>query len=130
MVSKIMGKVLFRMQEKHRAVQRGVVFGTETLHLLWAMGVHIFAGWNDINPQSNLGIGKRHPGISLFYPEVPVLFTATPNASMDDGVLMDLFIHMDDLSISERGISQEGKEYYPFVCLNGHISKIGEWFLK
>ena len=69
----------------------------------------------------------------LFYPdgtEVPVLFTATPNASVDDGVLINLFMQTDDLSISEHAIDQKGKEYYPFVCLNQYISRIGEQFMK
>ena len=38
-----------------------IIFAAEKLHPLWAMGVDIFAEWDDSNPRSNLGIGKRYP---------------------------------------------------------------------
>ena len=93
------------------------------------MGVDIFAEWNPEGGFSNFGVGKRHPGLSLYDQEgneIPVLFAATPNASMDGNVLLQAFKMMDDLGITKRGVDEHGKAYYPYILLDGHISRIEE----
>ena len=62
--------------------------------------------------------------------EIPVMFAATKNASMDESVLMQAFKMMDDLGITERGIDEDGNPYFPYIILDGHTSRIGELFLR
>ena len=80
----------------------------------------------------NFGLGKRHPGLSLFDrngKEIPVLFTATPNALMDGNVLCRSFTMKDDYGMTQRGTDADGKKYYPFALVDGHISRIDEGYL-
>ena len=64
----------------------------------------------------NFGLGKRHPGLSLFTSdekEVPVFFAATPDASMDASILRGAFEMMDENKITQSSIDADGKEYFP-----------------
>ena len=69
----------------------------------------------------NFGLGKRHPGLSLFDhngKEIPVLFTATPNALMDGNVLYRSFTMMDNYGMTQRCTDADGKKYYPFALVD------------
>ena len=97
------------------------------------IGVDILAEWDDDHLFNNFGLGKRYPGLSLYGrdgKEVPVLFAATPNASMDGNVLKQTFEMMDDNGISQRGTDSNGKKYVPFFLLDGHVSRIDEGYLR
>ena len=51
-------------------------------------------------------------GLSLYNKdgnEIPVLFTATPNASMNDEVLMEAFKMMEGLGLTKCGTTENGK---------------------
>ena len=114
-----------------------VIFAAEELKGGWTVGVDVFADVVDeldgVDPLCNHGPGKRYPGLSLFGPdgnEIPVLFAATPKASMTSSILKDTFQMMDDLGISQRGVNEDGTEYLPFVIIDGHPSRMGEDFLR
>ena len=110
-----------------------VIFAAAKVRPCWAMGVDAFAEWNDNDYTCNFGLGNRHPGLSLIDRDgkaIPVMFAATKNASMDESVLMQAFKMMDDLGITERGIDEDGNPYFPYIILDGHISRIGELFLR
>ena len=99
---------------------------------LWPMGVDIFAEWDSTNEFNNFGPGKHHPGMSLYNSdgkEVPVLFATTPNTSMNGSVLLQSFKEMDRLDVTERGTDEDGKEYYPFALVDGHVLRIKQDFL-
>ena len=49
---------------------------------------------------------------------------------MDGNVLLQAFKMMDDLGITKRGVDEDVKAYYPYILLDGHISRIGEEFLR
>ena len=38
----------------------------EKLNLCWALGVNVFAAWDEDKYINNVGVGKRHPGLLLF----------------------------------------------------------------
>ncbi|KAL7545121.1 hypothetical protein ACHAWF_013505 [Thalassiosira exigua] len=114
-----------------------VIFAAEVLYASWTIGVDVFADAaekvNGIEPLCNFGPGQRYPGLSLFDPEgkeIPVMFAATPKASMTSAILKDTFKMMDDLGISQRGVNEDGTEFVPFVVIDGHPSRMGEDFLR
>ena len=37
---------------------------------------------------------------------------------------------MDDASITQRGVDADGNEYYPSSVIDGHISRIEEFFQR
>ena len=80
-----------------------------------------------------MGPGKRYPGLSLFNNdgnEIPVFFAATKNASMTSTILRDTFREMDGKGITQRGVDEKGKQFYPCVVIDGHISRMGEDYLR
>ena len=76
------------------------------------------------------GILNPNADVSLVGWKWWLMFAATKNASMDESVLMQAFKMMDDLGITERGIDEDGNPYFPYIILDGHISRIGELFLR
>ena len=69
--------------------------------------------------------GKQHPGLQLSTPdgkEIPILFAASPNASMTSDILTSAFKQMDEKNITQRGVDDDGNEYYPAALVEGHGS--------
>ena len=102
-----------------------MIFAADNLQPSWALGVDVFSEWDKDNYINNFGIGKRHPGLSLFGcdgKEIRGFFAATKNASMNNSILMQAFKMMVDNGVTERGVDADGKEYYPTAILDGHIS--------
>ena len=97
------------------------------------MALTFFAKWNSEN-DFNIGPGKQHPGISLLLPadkkDIPVLFAANSKASMTSTILKDKFQKMDELCITRRGVDEKGITYCPAAVIDGHISRMGEDFLR
>ena len=110
-----------------------VIFASEKLNPSWALGVDIFAEIDEEDFANNFGPGKRFPGLDILDDEgneVPVVFAATPNASMTSAVLMQIFKKMDEKGISTRVYDSDGKLVkYPVLILDGHVSRMGEAFL-
>jgi hypothetical protein len=104
-----------------------VIFAGKELSPEWSLGIDIFAEW-DSSDEFNFEPGKRHPGLSLLSPvdreEIPVLFAATPNASMTSTILMETFQEMDEAGITQRGVDENGNMYCPATVIDGHISRM------
>ncbi len=100
---------------------------------MWSLGIDIFAEW-DSSDEFNFGPGKRHPGLSLLSPvnreEILVQFAATPKALMTSTILMETFQKMDEAGITQRGVDENGNMYRPAAVIYGHISRMGEDFLR
>ena len=84
-----------------------IIFKGDKLLPVLMMGVDVFAEWitGDDHLQ-NFGMGKRHPGLVLYDKngnEIPVMFAATPNASMTGSILRDMYAKMDELGITQQG---------------------------
>ena len=110
-----------------------LIFKGDKLLPVLTMGVDVFAEWitGDDHLQ-NFGMGKRYPGLVLYDKngkEIPVMFAATPNASMTGSILRDMYAKMDELGITQRGEDAHGK-YYPMSMGDGHISRMDEDFLE
>jgi len=59
-----------------------------------ALGVDVFAEWDDRGGIHNFGTGKRHPGLQLSTcngKAIPILFTASSNALMNSEILTSAF---------------------------------------
>lgn len=110
-----------------------VIFKGEKLSPSLVLGCDVFADWDDDDYISNFGPGKRYPSLPIHDHEgndVPVVFAATPNASMTSTVLMQVFKKMDEKGISKREYDSNGKLVkYPVVILDGHVSRMGEDYL-
>jgi len=114
-----------------------LIFAAEKLKAAWAISINVFSELVEEHldfedSTRSFGPGKRYPGLLLFNAdgnEIPVLFAATPKASMTSGILMQTFQKMDELNITQRGIGEDGKSYYPLVVIDGHMSRIREDFL-
>jgi hypothetical protein len=109
-----------------------VIFAAKEVSPEWSLGIDIFAEWD---PEDNINIshGKRHPGLSLLSAdgkEVPVLFAAKTKASMTSTILKETFKKMDELGITQRGVDECGNTYHPAAVVGGHISRMGEDFLR
>lgn len=50
--------------------------------------------------------------------------------SMNQSVLMQAFKMMDDLGIMERGIDEDGSEYFFYIVIDGDISRIDEQYFR
>ena len=75
-----------------------VIFKGEKVQPLWALGVDVWAELSEDCHPGNFGPGRRFPGLSLFRKdgtEIPVLFAASPNASMTSAILTATFRAMD-----------------------------------
>jgi hypothetical protein len=110
-----------------------VIFKGDKLNPLWALGFDAFAPLNENDELQNFGPGKRYPGLVLIKkdgPEIPVLYSASPNASMDSNILKQTMQRMDELGITERGFNEDGTPFYPFMLIDAHISRIGEDYLR
>jgi hypothetical protein len=101
-----------------------VFFSSKELSPEWSLGIDIFAEW-DSSDEFNFGRGKWHPGLSLLSPvdreEIPVLFAATPKASMTSTILMETFQKMDKSWITQHGVDENGNMYRPAAVIDGHI---------
>ena len=109
-----------------------IIFKGDKLNPLWAIGLDVFKDWVDGKFENNFGPGKRHPGLSIFDEdgeEVPVLFFATPKASMTTYILYVAFKCMNDMGKVGRGVDENGKKFYPMSILDGHHSRMGEKYL-
>jgi hypothetical protein len=109
-----------------------VIFAAKEVSPEWSLGIDIFAEW-DTEDELNLGPGKRHPGLTLVSSDgkdIPVLFAANTKASMTSGILKEAFKKMDELGITQRGVDQNGITYRPAAVVDGHISRMGEDFLR
>ena len=76
---------------------------------MWSLGIDIFAEWDPDN-EFNMRPGKRCPGLSLIWTvdgkEIPVLFAATPKASMTSTILIQTLQKMDEAGITQRGVEE------------------------
>ena len=66
-----------------------MIFAAKEVSPEWSLGIEIFTKW-DSEDEYNLGLGKRHPGLTLAYSDgkdIPVLFAANTKASMTSGIL-------------------------------------------
>jgi hypothetical protein len=110
-----------------------VIFVAKEVSPVWSLGVDIFAEW-DPEDEFNMGPGKRHPGLSLISTvdgkDIPVLFAANPKASMTSTILTQTFKKMDEAGITQRGVDKNGNQYVPAAVFDGHISRMGEDFLR
>jgi hypothetical protein len=110
-----------------------VIFAAKEVSPVWSLGVDIFAEW-DPEDEFNMGPGKRHPGLSLISTvdgkDIPVLFAANPKASMTSTILTQTFKKMDEAGITQRGVDKNGNQYVPAAVFDGHISRMGEDFLR
>ena len=110
-----------------------IIFPGKELHASWCIGEDPFVvEIPGEDKAAAVGRGKRYPGMSVFTvdgKEVPIYFAASPSASMDEVILAGIFAKIDALGITERGIDEEGNEYYPLVLLDGHVSRLGPTFL-
>jgi hypothetical protein len=91
-----------------------------------------FAEW-DSEDELNIGPGKRHPGLTLVSSDgrdIPVLFAANMKAPMTSGILKEAFKKMDELGITQQGVDENGTTYLPVAVVDGHISRMGEDFLR
>jgi hypothetical protein len=68
--------------------------------------------------------------LEIYGKEIPTLFAATPNASMTSAILKKTFQKMDKAGITQRGVDEEGKPYCPAAIIDGHISQMGEDFVR
>ena len=110
-----------------------LIFKGAKLMSTWTHGVNVFAELDETNDVNNFGTGKRYPGMNITCPNtgrvVPVMFAASPKASMTSKILKDLMAAMDMKGITSRGVDDNGKKYWPIVFVDGHISRMGEEFL-
>jgi len=110
-----------------------VIFKGERLSPAWALGCDVFAEWVEGSEVvDNFGPGKRFPGLSLFDSngkEIPVLFAATPSASMVGTILRDTFAALNRLGIARRGTDERGT-FYPCAFIDGHPSRVDCDFLE
>ena len=70
-----------------------IIFAAGKLNPSLALGVDVFAEWDEEDFAGNFAPGKCHPGMSLFDKdgnEIPVLFAASPKSSMTSAILMHL----------------------------------------
>ena len=58
------------------------------------------------------------------------MFAATPKASMTSTILMQTLQKMDEAGITQRGVDKNGNQYVPAAVVDGHISRMGEDFLR
>ena len=97
------------------------------------MSVDAFAEWVITDDYlQNYGIGKQHPGLVLFDKDnnkIPVMFAATPNASMTGSILCDMFARMDKLGITQQGEDAHWK-YHPMAIEDGHTCQLDEMYLE
>ena len=114
-----------------------VIFAAKKLSSAWTTGVEVFhelvKETESSDPLRNHGPGKRYPGLVLHNDdgkEIPVLFAATPNASITSSILMETFRQMDEKGITQRGVNNDGTPYFPLALLDGHASRMGEEFLR
>jgi hypothetical protein len=108
-----------------------VIFAAKEVSPEWSLEFDIFAEW-DPEDSINIGPGKRHPGLSLLSAdgkEIPMLFAASPKASMTSTILKETFKKMDELGITQHGVDEYGKTYRPAAVVDRHISRMGEDFL-
>ena len=71
-----------------------IIFAGEQVRLEWAVGVDIFADFDELCVDNNFGLRRRHPGLSLFDKdgnEIPVHFAATLKSSMNSAILTETF---------------------------------------
>ena len=88
-----------------------VIFAAKEVSPEWSLEFDIFAEW-DPEDSINIGPGKRHPGLSLLSAdgkEIPMLFAASPKASMTSTILKETFKKMDELGITQHGVDEFGK---------------------
>jgi hypothetical protein len=101
-----------------------VIYKGKEVRVSWCLGLDVFA------KEEGFGLGKRYPGgssISVNGKEVPILFAASENASMNESILADLFQRMDEFGITER---DEAEEVRPCALVDGHVSRLGLEFLS
>jgi hypothetical protein len=81
-----------------------------------------------------MGPGKRHPRLSLISvidaKEIPTLFAANPKASMTSTILMQTFQKRMRRGSSYAVLTKLGNQYVPVAVIDGHISRMGEDFLR
>ena len=109
-----------------------VIFAAKEVLPEWSLGIDVFAEW-DTEDELNIGPGMCHPGLPLVSSDgkdIPVLFAANTKASMTSGILKEAFKKMDELGITQRGVDQNGITYRPAAVVDGHISRMGEDFLR
>ena len=90
----------------------------------------MFSESDEDNFAENFGSGKRYPGLHLHGKdgiEIPVLFPASPKASMTSRILMETFKRMDELRTSERSVDENGKDFWPMFLIDGHASRLTIW---
>jgi hypothetical protein len=110
-----------------------IIFAAEKVSPEWSLGIDIFTEL-DTDDEYNIGPGKRHPGLSLISAidgkEIPILFAANSKASMTSTILRKTFQKMDETGITQRGVDENGNQYIPAAVIDGHISRMGEDFLR
>ncbi len=110
-----------------------IIFAAEKVSPEWSLGIDNFTEL-DPDDEYNIGPGKRHPGLSLISAidgkEIPILFATNPKASMTSTILRKTFQKMDETGITQRGVDENGNQYVPAAVIDGHISRMGEDFLR
>jgi hypothetical protein len=93
-----------------------VIFKGKKLIESWCLGIDVFSVFDESNYENNFGTGKRYPGLQLYRDngtKIPICWAASPNACMSGEILTLMFVQMDKLGISRRGIDDIGKPFYP-----------------
>ena len=89
-----------------------VIFKGKKVQESWVQGVDVFMELDKDNALNNYGPGKRFPGMVLHDAdgvEIPVLFAASPKASMTSTILKEMLKMMDEKKITERGDEYENE---------------------
>ena len=111
-------------------LQCHIQFGALILRVKQA--VDVFVVLDKDNELNNYGPGKRFPGMVLHDADgvkMPVLFAASPKASMTSTILKEMLKMMDEKKITERGVDDDRNPYFPAAIVDGHVSRMGVDFL-